>query len=289
MKLPVLTAITGAWEAPLVSGLESARTGVAVVRRCVDLADLLASAASGQAQAVILSADLRRLDRDALAHLAASGLAVVGLHGPGEERQGSRLRALGVAHVLPADAPPEEIAEAVQTAVRDLRDDVQEGTKAGRVGVPTSTPDPAALADPAASLAPIRFLTADEDDEDDDTPAGADSAVGRVVAVWGPAGAPGRTTVAVTLAAELAALGESTLLVDADTYSASIAQTLGVLDEAPGLAAACRAASTGSLDAELLARLAPQVTTGLRVLTGIGRASRWPEVGSTALEVVWPV
>jgi Flp pilus assembly CpaE family ATPase len=95
--------------------------------------------------------------------------------------------------------------------------------------------------------------------------------------------------VAVTLAAELAALGEPTLLVDADTYAASIAQTLGVLDEAPGLAAACRAASTGSLEPQLLARLAPQVSAGLRVLTGIGRASRWPEVGATALEAVWPV
>ncbi len=289
MKLPVLTAVTGAWEAPLVSGLESAATGVAVVRRCVDLADLLASAASGRAQAVILSADLRRLDRDALAHLATAGLAVVGLHGPGEEQQGSRLRALGVTHVLPADAPPEDIAEAVETAVRDLRDGVQEATKTRHVGMPASAPDPAALADPAASLAPIPYAAADEDD---DTHSGADaagSAPGQVIAVWGPAGAPGRTTVAVTLAAELAALGEPTLLVDADTYAASVAQTLGVLDEAPGLAAACRAASTGSLGADLLARLAPQVTAGLRILTGIGRSSRWPEVGATALEAVWPV
>jgi Mrp family chromosome partitioning ATPase len=286
VKLPVLTAITGAWEAPLVSGLESAPTGVAVVRRCVDLADLLASAATGQAQAVILSADLRRLDRDALAHLAAAGLAVVGLHGPGEEQQGHRLRALGVGHVLPADAPAEEIAQAVETAVRDLRDGVQEATRAGHVGLPASAPDPAALADPAAALAPIPYAAVDEDDG---THAGAQDPVGQVVAVWGPAGAPGRTTVAVTLAAELAALGEATLLVDADTYAASIAQTLGVLDEAPGLAAACRAASTGSLEPELLARLAPQVSEGLRVLTGIGRASRWPEVGATALEAMWPV
>ena len=68
---------------------------------------------------------------------------------------------------------------------------------------------------------------------------------GMVIAVWGPTGAPGRTTVAVTLAVEAALLGVETLLVDADTYGGSVAQALGLLDEAPGLAAAARAANSG--------------------------------------------
>ncbi len=53
---------------------------------------------------------------------------------------------------------------------------------------------------------------------------------------------------AVTLAVEAARLGVETLLVDADTYGASVAQVLGLLDEAPGLAAAARAANSGRLD-----------------------------------------
>ncbi|WP_460436785.1 AAA family ATPase, partial [Angustibacter speluncae] len=112
---------------------------------------------------------------------------------------------------------------------------------------------------------------------------------GALAAVWGPAGSPGRTTVATTLAAELAALGRTTLLADADTYAAGIAQTLGVLDEAPGLAAACRSASAGTLDATMLARLSPTVAPHLRVLTGITRADRWPELSSSSLEQVWSV
>ncbi|MFZ5872503.1 MAG: chromosome partitioning protein, partial [Actinomycetota bacterium] len=60
MSLTVLTAVTGAWEAPLVTGLERG-TGVVVVRRCADLTELLSAAAAGQARAVLLSADLRRL------------------------------------------------------------------------------------------------------------------------------------------------------------------------------------------------------------------------------------
>jgi len=46
---------------------------------------------------------------------------------------------------------------------------------------------------------------------------------GTIIAVWGPAGAPGRTSVAINIAAELAAAGHSVALADVDTYSGSIA------------------------------------------------------------------
>ncbi|MDP9392768.1 MAG: chromosome partitioning protein, partial [Actinomycetota bacterium] len=110
---------------------------------------------------------------------------------------------------------------------------------------------------------------------------------GRLVAVWGPTGAPGRTSIAVTLASELAAGGVPTLLADADVYGGVVAATLGVLDEAPGLAAAVRLATSGALDVPALARLAPLAAANLRLLTGISRAERWPELRPAGLEVVW--
>jgi MinD-like ATPase involved in chromosome partitioning or flagellar assembly len=88
------------------------------------------------------------------------------------------------------------------------------------------------------------------------------------------------------VATELADLGSSTLLVDADSYGGVIAQLLGLLDEAPGLAAACRAANAGALDVPALASLARGLSPTLRVLTGISRADRWPELRPAALEVV---
>lgn len=103
-----------------------------------------------------------------------------------------------------------------------------------------------------------------------------------VVAVWGPHGAPGRTSLAIALAAEFAAAGLRTVLTDADTHAASVAPALGLLDEAPGFAAACRLAGIGGLDDAQLERLAV-TPRGLRhpfrVLTGIGRPARWPELG----------
>ncbi|SNR89281.1 Flp pilus assembly protein, ATPase CpaE [Geodermatophilus saharensis] len=260
MALQVVTAVTGAaWEAALVGALDRADHGVTVVRRCVDASDLLAAAATGTAQAALLSADLHRLDVDAVARLGAAGVAVVGLADPADERAAERLRALGVATVLPADAPPEEVVRALREAVT--------GPAAGH-----------GVADPRAALPTPRRGGAG--------PAVRRPSRGRVVAVWGPTGAPGRTTVAVGLADEAARLGAATLLVDADVYGGVVAQVLGLLDESPGLAGAARQAAAGALDEAALQRLAWSVRPDLSVLTGLARADRWPELRPRAVAAV---
>ena len=106
---------------------------------------------------------------------------------------------------------------------------------------------------------------------------------GSVIAVWGPSGAPGRTTLAINIAAEIAAAGHTVVLADVDTYSASIAPRLGMLDEAPGFAAACRLAGSDSLNRSELERIAQRYNSpkgAFWVLTGLGRPSRWPELST---------
>ncbi|WP_417562252.1 AAA family ATPase [Microbacterium sp.] len=103
----------------------------------------------------------------------------------------------------------------------------------------------------------------------------------RVVTVWGAAGAPGRSTIAVELAAELSRGRRRVCLVDADAQAPSLALLLGLADEGPGFPAACRSAERGGLDAAELARISTPVTIGdgsVDVLTGINRPSRWPEL-----------
>ncbi|MFF2370108.1 CpaE family protein [Agromyces sp. NPDC058110] len=114
-----------------------------------------------------------------------------------------------------------------------------------------------------------------------------------MIAVWGPAGAPGRTTVAVNVAAELAAAGHRVALVDADPYGGVVAPSLGLLDEAPGFASACRLAGAGSLDRAELERIAQRYSSSrasFEVLTGLVGPSRWPELSrdrvTTALGVI---
>ncbi|MEV4774347.1 AAA family ATPase [Microbacterium sp. LWH12-1.2] len=108
----------------------------------------------------------------------------------------------------------------------------------------------------------------------------------RILAVWGPHGAPGRSTLAIQLGVELARTGRRTALIDADTVAPSLALLLGLSDDAPGVAAACRRAELGGLDSSELTRLATTLETSagpIEVLGGINRPSRWPELSAARL------
>lgn len=261
MTISVLCALRGSIETATVRGL-SGSTQLQVTRRCADLTELLAAAAAGLGQVAVVSTDLPGLDRAAVAHLRGSGLRVVAVADPDRGWPADRVLALGVDAALAQDAL-EDVATVVAAVTQ-------------RSG---SAADAAPAASAAAAGRPASSSST--------TPATStgDTRPGTLVAVWGPTGAPGRTTVAVNLAAELAEHGS--LLVDADTYGGTIAQLLGMLDEAPGIAAATRAAATGRLDAGALALLTPVLDGGMRVLTGLSRADRWPEVPASHLEPVW--
>jgi MinD-like ATPase involved in chromosome partitioning or flagellar assembly len=272
MKLPVLSAADGAaWEERLVTAFDRGPHPVEIVRRCVDVVDLLAVAASGQGRAALLAAGLRRLDPDAVDRLRTAGVAPVGVAPRGDAVAEDRLRAIGIAHVLPDDAEPAVVASVLAEAVRPGGAD---GDATG-----ASRRSQRAFADPSTSM-PIPPGAGPPVPTDEPTRRGS------VVAVWGPTGAPGRTTVALTLADELARVGAASLLIDADVYGGTVAAALGLLDESPGLAAACRQSSGQRLDAAALAALCWQLGPQLRVLTGLPLASRWPELRPTAIPAV---
>jgi len=265
VSLPVVTAAEGgAWEAKLL-GQPAA---LAVVRRCVDAVELAAVAASGQVVAALIDARLRRLDAELVRHIAAAGVAMVGVLGTDAAGDTERLRAVGISFAVAAGADPAVFADVVQDALAEL-------------------PAPAVgFADPAVSLVPAgRAPSVDPAPTERASDAGNGPAA-RTIAVWGPTGAPGRTTVAVNLAYEIARLGADCLLVDADVYGGVVANVLGLLDESPGLVAACRQAQGDRLDPAALAALCWQIDPAFRVLTGVGRAERWPEVRPAALQRV---
>ena len=287
----VLTALGPQWEAVVATLLEQV-PGVTIARRCADVAELLSVAEAGLGDAAVLSWDLRGLDLDVVARLRRTGHRVVGLVPGDVEAAERRLRQLAVTRLVPLDADAQRLAAALGDDAHATEGDV---TWPGTGSLGEASGD-----DTDAGRHPSGMPRAGTDEARDVPVEGEPSArrsrrggaavvrpgTGRVVAVWGPTGAPGRTTIATTLAAELASRDERVLLVDADTYGGCVAQSLGLLDEAPGIAAACRAADQGLLDLPALARTAPEVVPGLRVLTGLPRAERWPELRSSALERV---
>ena len=270
MSLPVVTLGTAA--ADFVTGLERLHGPVTVVRRCTDLAELLAAAQSGLARAAIVAGRTRELDGSVLERLHSAEVSVVALTDDGGERL--RLEALGI-RTGAETVEPVALAALVAESVAQLGSLTAAGAAAG-----AAAPGRAALADPARALRPHGAAA------EPPVPAGAR---GELVAVWGPAGAPGRTTVAVNLAAEYAAAGRRTLLMDADTYGASVAAFLGLLDESAAVAHACRLADQGVLDSQALERVCLKVAvagTSMLVLTGITRVDRWTELRPSALGAV---
>lgn len=135
-----------------------------------------------------------------------------------------------------------------------------------------------ATGDAASLLAAMTDAMSPKGRDDQPRHVGLNRGAGQVIAVWGPTGAPGRSTLAMSIADECAAVGVSTILVDADSYGGAIAQMLGILDEAPGLLAAARLANEGRLDFAALESCARRLPSGLMVLTGINRPQRWIEL-----------
>lgn len=249
----VLVAAEGQpWE-PEALGALTAAPDLVTLRRCLDTSDLLAVAATGTARVAVVAAPGPGVDRDLVERLGADGVVVVAVVAGGGTAHASvadleaRLAQIGVVTVVAADRVATRLVDAVRAAL----------------------PGPDDHASGAEPHAP--------------GDAGVAPAAGRVVAVWGPHGAPGRTTMATGLAAASARDGRRTLLVDCDPYGGVVAQQLGMSDDSSGLLAAARQANTGSLDPDRLRAGARTVSEHLEVLTGLPRPDRWSEVRPAAL------
>jgi len=259
--------------------------GHVIVARPATVRELLAAIERHSPDALIVGATAGTLTADLLAVSDANGIRVVALAATDAERRYAA--ELGLHEVVAADAPWTEI-DRVLTVGGDipLRIDDDPPAAAEPATAPKRTRPGRRAKEPRRTSRPeaveTEALAAVEEFAPEEPPAGL-TGTGTVIAVWGPAGAPGRTTLAINIAAEIAAAGHTVVLADVDTYSGSIAPSLGLLDEAPGFAAACRLSGSGTLTTVELERIAHRYNSprgAFWVLTGIGRPSRWPELSA---------
>jgi MinD-like ATPase involved in chromosome partitioning or flagellar assembly len=235
----LVVAAGAAWESTAL-GLLKERQGIVVLKRCVDLDDLLAAASAGQADVAVLGVDTHGLDQAAVDLLRKHSVRPVAIVPDGAGVDAARLRAtrIGIRSMV-AESELDTLPDAV------LADGPPDDTVLREEASEATGPEP--------------------------------GTGGRILVVWGPAGAPGRTTLAAALASELARRQRPTTLVDADPYGGAVAQQLGILDEVSGLLAAARLTAGGTLP-ERFGSVRRMIGSNLGVVTGLPRADRWVEV-----------
>ncbi|MDO5492578.1 MAG: AAA family ATPase [Nesterenkonia sp.] len=312
-----------------IAAVEGRQGAVTVERRCADLAEVVAVARAGWADAALLIGATEDLTGSLVEELRRAEVTIVVVSDVAGER--GRLLRLGVCALpdevdtdtllaalrgdLELPEPPAESAEsgvdlgaevrvdgrvveteaeaAAEAASRDEEDTAADGGTDAASDAPddVSGPDDEIMSDE-------EHRSADEHGPDDGPapddeavePGGSQDARPRgVLTVWGAHGSPGRTTLAVNIAAELAAEGSRVLLIDADTVASSAAAHLGLLEESAGLAQACRQAELGRLTPRRLRRCATAVDVAggrFHLLTGIPRAERWRELREHGLREV---
>jgi MinD-like ATPase involved in chromosome partitioning or flagellar assembly len=246
----LVVAAGAAWESHVLE-LLGARPGVVVLKRCVDVDELLGAGSAGQADVAVVALEAPGLDHAAVELLHRHGLRVVAVAGGSGEAARARATRIGV-DALAADDRLDRVADLVETDLVETDVDAAEG---------------------------VRELVADTNAG----PAPPARATGSAFAVWGPAGAPGRTTVATGLAASFARRGQRTTLVDADPYGGAVAQHLGILDEVSGLLSASRFSADGVLE-DRFAAVQRSIGDRFTVVTGLPRADRWREVRAGVVE-----
>jgi Mrp family chromosome partitioning ATPase len=193
----------------------------------------------------VITARLPRLSADVVSRLRAAGSQIIGITLHSDDH--ATLEALGVSEVLDMNVGAQELLASIASHLH---------FSAGKPGVWNVE---------AVNTSAIREVKQ-----------------GRLLAVWGPAGAPGRTTTAMLLAQSLSAQGR-TVIIDADTAAPSLALKLGLAEDLSGLIIACRHAEAGTLSGRTLTSSMSVISERYFALTGLAHPRRWPELRPAAL------
>jgi energy-coupling factor transporter ATP-binding protein EcfA2 len=111
------------------------------------------------------------------------------------------------------------------------------------------------------------------------------ASAGQIIAVWGPAGSPGRSTLALCLAATLARRDQRVMVVDGDSYAPSLAPMLGLHETPSGVQSLSRHARLETVEVKALAACAVHYSLGresFAIVTGLNSSAHYVDCGSLA-------
>lgn len=293
MQVPII--VVGDVAGRYVSGIESQRGRVSVVRHVQDLGEMLGVAQSGIARAVLLVTQYEDLTQSMLGALEDLDVAVCAVTDGAQP--------LPFSQVVTVDslADIKEVLTALEGAAQALENG--QGPVAPASGQQPQFPQaplagaenqqgavsPGAGASSAASPGGYGVISGEQDAFSPYLPPAPVQKEGKILTVWGPQGSPGRSTLALNLAGAFADQGWRVCLLDADTYGASVGALLGLSDDYSSLAQLCHYADRRTLTQETLGELVTSIrhrAVSLDVVTGLNRTDRWPEVRGKALAEV---
>ena len=214
-----------------------------IKRRCVDSVDLMSAVHLGLANKIVISADFPNLNIETIVNAKKLGCEIYGIY---------------------------------------LQDDLESLEKLKNFGVLTnfainSLENSKSLKNLNSQLSNITEI--------DNFSSGLEelTQIPGLISVWGINGSPGRTSIAINLSFSLANKNSPTLLIDLDAVAPSVAASLGIVNEVPGISSVIHDALKGRLNIQSFEKNVIEIDSGLHVLTGITNPKRWPELRTEGL------
>jgi MinD-like ATPase involved in chromosome partitioning or flagellar assembly len=243
VKINILLALTNETWQLEVMSNINEQNQLKIKRRCVDSVDLMSAIHLGLANKIVVSADFPNLNIETIVNAKKLGCDIYGIY---------------------------------------LQDDLDSAEKLKNIGVSTNFAINASDNNKSlkALVSQLSNIT-----EIDKFSSGLEelTQIPGLINVWGINGSPGRTTTAINLAFSLANKNSPTLLIDLDVVAPSIAASLGIVSEVPGISSVIHDALKGKLNIQSFEKNVIEVNSGLHVLTGITNPKRWPELRTEGL------
>ena len=243
MKINILLALTNQTWQLEVMSNINEQNQLKIKRRCVDSIDLMSAVHLGLANKIVVSADFPNLNIETIVNAKKLGCEIYGIY---------------------------------------LQDDLDSLEKLKNIGVISNYSINSFESNKSLKILVSQLSNITEIDK---FSSGLEelTQIPGLISVWGINGSPGRTVTAINVAFSLANKNSPTLLIDLDAVAPSVAASLGIVSEVPGISSVIHDALKGRLNIQSFEKNVIEVNSGLHVLTGITNPKRWPELRTEGL------
>jgi MinD-like ATPase involved in chromosome partitioning or flagellar assembly len=243
VKINILLALTNETWQLEVMSNINEQNQLKIKRRCVDSIDLMSAVHLGLANKIVVSADFPNLSIETMVNAKKLGCEIYGIYLQDDVESLEKLKNFGVLNNFAINSF--ENNKSLKNLILQL-----------------------------SNITEIDKFSAGLDELTE---------IPGLISVWGINGSPGRTSTAINLSFSLANKNSPTLLIDLDAVAPSVAASLGIVSEVPGISSVIHDALKGRLNIQSFEKNVIEIESGLHVLTGITNPKRWPELRTEGL------